>query len=216
MQDTQTETLSQSQQVYNHLKRAINNCKYMPGQEISEKMLFEELPFGRTPIRETLLQLQKEGLVEIFPRRGMRIAPITNELVNDLYQTRKIIEPNVAMSFAALYPKQKLFEYEHLLRYSGNMTDEEFYSLDIKFHIFLVDTAQNKLLSSIFSDLMWHQYRLAMYAAMLRKNTREANDPEHLRIIHAILEENATEIRSAIIQHINSSMLSTFRSLDLV
>ena len=94
------------------------------------------------------------------------------------------------------------------------MTDEEFYALDIEFHTFLIDSMQNKLLSSIFSNLMWHQYRLAIYAAMLHKNRRESNDPEHLRIIHAILEENPAEIRSAIIQHINSSMMASLRSLE--
>ena len=54
MSDSRTQT----QQVYAFLKDAIYNCRYLPGQEISEKQLFEELSFGRTPIRETLLQLQ--------------------------------------------------------------------------------------------------------------------------------------------------------------
>ena len=214
MSELSQECATQSQQVYAYLKNAIYNCKYMPGQEISEKKLFAELPFGRTPIRETLLQLQKEDLVEIYPRRGMRISPITDELVNNLYQTRKLIEPDVAVAYCSLYPKRRLFEYEQSLRYSGNMTDEEFYALDIEFHTFLIDSMQNKLLSSIFSNLMWHQYRLAIYAAMLHKNRRESNDPEHLRIIHAILEENPAEIRSAIIQHINSSMMASLRSLE--
>lgn len=208
------ECITQSQQAYAYLKNAIYNCVYLPGQEISEKKLFAELPFGRTPIRETLLQLQKEDLVQIYPRRGMRISPITDELIDNLYQTRKLIEPNVAMSYCSLYPKRTLFEYEQALRYSGNMTDEEFYTLDIKFHTFLIDSVQNKMLSQIFSNLMWHQYRLAIYAAMLHKNRRESNDPEHVRIIRAILEENTAEIRSAVIQHINSSMFSSLKLLE--
>lgn len=214
MPKDQPEAKTQAQQVYAYLKNAIYNCKYLPGQEISEKQLYAELDFGRTPIRETLLQLQKEELVEIYPRRGMRIAPITDVLINDLYQTRRVIEPSVAVSHCSLYPKRKLMEYERLLSKSAEMSDSAFYSLDIEFHTFLVATAGNGMLTSIFTNLMWHQYRLAIYAAMLHKNKREFNDPEHQRIVTALLEENAEEIRTSITHHINSSMIASFKSLE--
>lgn len=59
---------------YEDLFQKIVYCEYAPGQEINEKQLVEETGFGRTPLREALLLLKKEGMVDIFPRKGMRIS----------------------------------------------------------------------------------------------------------------------------------------------
>ena len=60
-------------QAYEYLYRKIVSCEYLPGQELNEKQLLEETSFGRTPLREALLMLQAENLIDIFPRKGMRI-----------------------------------------------------------------------------------------------------------------------------------------------
>ncbi|MBR1408010.1 MAG: GntR family transcriptional regulator [Clostridia bacterium] len=209
MSDSRTQT----QQVYAFLKDAIYNCRYLPGQEISEKQLYEELPFGRTPIRETLLQLQKEELVEIYPRRGMRISPFSEELVSNLYQTRKLIEPAVAAAYCPLYSKAKLLSYRDGLRRAMEESDAAFYSLDIDFHTYLVSAANNRRLTAIFTDLMWHQYRLAIYAAMRGKTQRTENGTEHERILRALLSEDREQIRASITAHINTSMIALMQSL---
>lgn len=204
---------TQAQQVYFFLKNAIYNCRYLPGQEISEKQLFEELPFGRTPIRETLLQLQKEELVEIYPRRGMRITPFSEELVSNLYQTRKLIEPSVAATYCPLYSKANLLSYRNGLRNAMAEGDAPFYSLDIDFHTYLISAANNRRLTAIFTDLMWHQYRLAIYAAIQGKTQRQENDVEHERIIRALLSEDREEIRASITAHINTSMIALMQAV---
>ena len=203
---------TQTQQVYSFLKDAIYNCRYLPGQEISEKQLFEELPFGRTPIRETLLQLQKEELVEIYPRRGMRIAPFSEELVSNLYQTRKLIEPAIAAAYCPLYSKARLLSYRDGLRAAIVESDSAFYSLDIDFHSYLVSAANNRRLTAIFTDLMWHQYRLAIYAAIQGKTERRDNGEEHERILRALLSEDREEIRASITAHINFSMIALMQA----
>ena len=204
---------TQTQQVYTQLKNAIYNCRYLPGEEISEKRLFEELPYGRTPIRETLLQLQREELIEIFPRKGMRVAPITQELVSNLYQTRRLIEPAVAASFCPMYDKMRLLEYRRRLPEAAAVSDTAYYALDIEFHTYLVSAANNRMLTGIFTNLMWHQYRLAIYAAMQGKTERRLNDPEHERILRALLAEDREEIRDAIKAHINTSMILLMQAL---
>ena len=209
MSDNQT----QSQQVYAALKDAICNCRYLPGQEISEKQLFEDLPFGRTPIRETLLQLQREELVEIFPRKGMRVAAFSDELISNIYQTRKLIEPPVAASYCPMYSKGKLLEYREKLPAAADRGAAEFYTLDIEFHTYLVSAANNRRLSAIFSDLMLHQYRLAMYAAMQDKASCSQNNDDHERILLALLSEDRDAIRASITSHINASMITLMQAL---
>lgn len=214
MSEHHTESMTQAQQVYAHLKDALYRCKYQPGQEISEKQLYEELSFGRTPIRETLLQLQKEGLVEIYPRKGMRIAPITHQQIDELYQIRKLIEPSIAVSHCSKYSKLQLLEYQRLLANSASMSDDEFYALDIEFHIFLISISENHMLIDFFSTLMWHMHRMAIYAAIRNCSKRQNNDPEHIRIINALLDEDPVEIRNALVRHINSSMIASLKLLN--
>ena len=55
-------------QIYECLLEKIQSCEYPPGAEINEKTLMEDTGFGRTPLREALHALQRDGLVEIFPR----------------------------------------------------------------------------------------------------------------------------------------------------
>ena len=210
---TMSEFRTQTQQVYAFLKDAIYNCRYLPGQEISEKQLYDELPYGRTPIRETLLQLQKEDLVEIYPRKGMRVTPITGELVSNLYQTRKLIEPAIASSYCPLYSKEKLMEYRQGFPKAAADSDSSFYRMDIEFHTYLVSVANNRMLNELFNNLMQHQYRMAIYAAMQGKTDRTQNVDEHERILRALLTEERDEVRAAIKSHINTSMISLMQAL---
>ena len=98
-------------QAYEYLYRKIVSCEYLPGQELNEKRLPEETSFGRTPLREALLMLQAENLIDIFPRKGMRITPFTEKSIDDLYQTRKLIEPTVCRKYISMYSKSRLLEY---------------------------------------------------------------------------------------------------------
>ena len=75
-------------QIYEYLLEKIQSCEYPPGEEINEKTLMEDTGFGRTPLREALHALQRDGLVEIFPRKGMRISPITTST-----RIRKSVRP---------------------------------------------------------------------------------------------------------------------------
>ena len=82
---------SMTQKSLLYLRDKIQNCQLMPGETLSEKELCEEIGCGRTPVREALLSLRGDGLVEIFPRKGIRVAPFTKEGICEIYQIRKLI-----------------------------------------------------------------------------------------------------------------------------
>jgi DNA-binding GntR family transcriptional regulator len=60
---------------YEALRRRILDNTYPPGHQALEQALAAELGISRTPLREALIRLQKEGLVEVIPRHGMRVLP---------------------------------------------------------------------------------------------------------------------------------------------
>lgn len=221
-EESKKENLARTQMAYEHLKRKIQICDYMPGQKIYEKQLNEELGYGRTPIREAILALKNEKLLEIYPRSGMRVTPITLEDVNEIYQARKIMEPAIVQEFKSIYSKTALLEFEARFREEAKNnssdfeSDIQFYSLDIEFHMFLVQITNNKILTNIYNKLMEQQYRLAIYGAKIKYTKRSNNFSQHQDIIEAILKEDNEQIRKSLITHINHSLISSLNIIKLI
>lgn len=208
--------LSQTDLAYRYLLDKILSCEYLPGQEISEKMLNEELSFGRTPIREALLALKSQNLVKVYPRRGMHIRPFTRKYINEIYQIRKIIEPTVITQFKGSYSKSVLLDMQADMENSGDMDNASFYQKDIRFHMYFIEQAKNDELISFYENLMVETYRLAMYAAVHKRSIREENLPQHAKIIRALITENNDQIAIAVNEHINHSLVTLIRVLDLI
>ncbi len=201
-------------QAYEALFQKIMYCEYAPGQEINEKQLVEETGYGRTPLREALLLLKKEGMVDIFPRKGMRIAPLTEKRVSDLYQARKFIEPTVTVEYKTLYSKAKLLQFQQRFQQTLQAKDLDRFLLDVEFHSYLISIMDNGVLMDMYSNLMVMQVRLAMYASLHNAPaSQEADLTQHTAIIEALLRENETDIRDSIVLHINHSMI---RSLNAI
>lgn len=200
-------------QAYEYLYDKILSCQYLPGQELNEKQLLEETSFGRTPLREALLMLQAQNLVDIFPRKGMRIAPFTEKKIHDLYQTRKLIEPTVCCKYIDLYSKNQFLEYQHLFESVKNKPEMDEFQVDISFHSYLISVTQNSILIEMYRSIMVHQMRLAVYASLHDPSNRDGNLEQHQAIIHALLRENADDLRDAIIFHINHSLIKSLKAL---
>ena len=141
-------------EAHRYLYEKIVSCQYLPGQAINEKELLDETGFGRTPLREALLALQKEGLVEIFPRKGMRIAPYTEKSVVELYQARKLMEPNITTEYKTLYSKDKLLDFQTQFQHSDTLTDLARFNLDADFHSYLIAITGNSILINMYQSLM--------------------------------------------------------------
>lgn len=210
----ETSKTTLTEKAYNHLLDSILSCNYMPGQELYEKQLNEILDFGRTPIREALLILKNEDLIDIFPRKGMRVKPITSESINNIYQIRKIIEPNIAVQFKSSYPKETFTKYQHELERLEHTDQIGFYKADLQFHFSFIKITNNKKLIDLYNHLMKEQLRLAMYAAIKGISNTKDNGPQHMKIINAMLTENDQDIRESIIYHLNHSLITSLKTLD--
>lgn len=68
--------MTRMDEAYRRLKQAIMENRMPPGYQAMESDLAENLRMSRTPVREALICLQNEGMVEVIPRRGMRVLPL--------------------------------------------------------------------------------------------------------------------------------------------
>lgn len=213
---SQSHTPSQTQLAYDYLLEKILSCEYMPGQEISEKMLNEELSFGRTPIREALVTLKSQNLITVYPRKGMQIRPFTQKYINDIYQIRKIMEPNIIIQFKNSYSKNKILKLQNELETMNDTDDATFYKKDIEFHMYFIEMTKNESLISFYETLMIETYRLAMYAAIHKFSSRQENIPQHSNIICALMTENDIQIANAINEHINYSLVTLLNAINSI
>ena len=200
-------------QAYEYLYNKIISCEYLPGQELNEKQLLEETSFGRTPLREALLMLQSESLIEIFPRKGMRITAFTEKSIDALYQTRKLIEPTVCRKYITLYSKSRLLEFQKMFERAEDASDVEEYRIDTSFHSYLISITDNNILINMYHSIMIHQMRMAVYAAMQDSSNRMGNLKQHKAIIDALLRENEEDVQDAIVLHINHSLIKSLKLL---
>ncbi len=173
---------------------------------------------GRTPVREAFLMLQKENLIEIFPRSGTCAKRILPEDITQLYQLRKLIEPTVAIKYKNQIDSVRLLDYEqkfNKMRDCTELEDErQFYALDIEFHQFIVDSAGNDRLTRIYRELMQDTYRVGILSMLQRlNNPHQSTYSQHCRIIRAILMENDEEINAAFTEHINASQICSLEAL---
>ena len=201
-------------QAYEYLYRKIVSCEYLPGQELNEKQLLEETSFGRTPLREALLMLQAENLIDIFPRKGMRITPFTEKNIDDLYQARKLIEPTVCRKYISMYSKSKLLKYLKQFEKAAAGPDYDEFQIDTSFHSYQFDITGNEILINLYQSVMIQQMRLAVYAALKDDQNRVDNLEQHRAIIDALLRENEDAVQDAIILHINHSLIKSLKMME--
>lgn len=202
---------------YEYIKAKLLACEIYPGQSISEKQIAEILGIGRTPIREALLMLQRENLVDIYPRKGTCAKRIITSDMIELYQIRKLIEPVIATQFKGQISILVLQDFERRFIESFQkepLSEQNDYQLDAAFHQYLVDAASNSRLSALFRNVQQEMIRVGLLSATLHlNNPRENTLAQHRRIIRAILMENDHEISESIREHLNTSMLISLETI---
>jgi DNA-binding GntR family transcriptional regulator len=86
-----------AEQAYSSLKRDIIRCRLRPGDVIMEARLAEQYGMSKTPVREAINLLRREGLVVVVPRRGTFVKSMDIGDVQDTYRLRRLLEPEAAV-----------------------------------------------------------------------------------------------------------------------
>lgn len=89
--------MSMADRAYDRLKRDIIEARLRPGTVVSDSDLAEQYEMSRTPVREAINNLRREGLVVVLPKRGTFVKPLDFGEIHDLYTLRSLIEPEAAV-----------------------------------------------------------------------------------------------------------------------
>lgn len=151
---------SSSSAAYGRIKARIRAGEYAPGERLPEATLSRELELSRTPVRDALVRLAQEGLVEMIPNRGAFVPRWTPAHVEEIFDIRLALEPRAARLAVATVTADELRELDGLcdrmddaLR-RGRAGEEyvaECTRLNAEFHRIIIDSAGNQLLRSLLT-----------------------------------------------------------------
>jgi DNA-binding GntR family transcriptional regulator len=197
--------LSRVNDAYGRLKNDILNNRLPPGSMIPEPAIAHRLGMSRTPVREALITLQNEGLVELIPRRGVRVLPISPNDMREIYELLTLLEPEAAADLAGRREKAGTIaslenctaEMEQALR--DNDLDR-WASADDDFHRELLRAKGNQRLLEFVNNLFDQAHRARMVTLRLRALPWQSTE-EHRAILTAISNGNADEARAIFRRH---------------
>ena len=191
--------ISLKSQVYEYLKKAIINGELQLNQMYSEQYFADKLSISRTPVREAVLQLQHENMLEIKTNRGFTIKPLYLDEIKKIIETRLAIEGYSCSTFAKKINEQegitliKKIE-NNLIRQRKSLTlpnsHYEFMLLDLEFHQSIIDFTKNNYFAEII-NMLRTRLEIATLKSLHEENRLEKALAEHIKIYEAIKSGNA-------------------------
>ena len=190
---------------YNTIKDKIISGTLPPRSYVSEDALIEEFNMSRTPIREALQTLQKEGFVSVYPRKGIFITDITPELLANIYDTRMIAEPYIAQMACGnvsddfvLALKDKFLHTPSGI--SGVELSNYFAELDTEYHTMQYNYCHNHFIIDTMRIIDDHEKRIRRICFDPSENSYCIN--EHVEMIECFLCRDVPKLMEKTIKHI--------------
>jgi DNA-binding GntR family transcriptional regulator len=172
-----------------------------------EEELAKAFHVSRTPIREVLVALQRDGLVERVWNCGARVVSFTADDVEEIFEIRKALEC-ASMSHAVRTLKlNDLLELEQRLevlnRRSGPKCDQEQGEIDLRLHRMIIMHSGNRRLTAYLENLSMLIHSLRLMAYLNDQRARQSGE-EHLAIVRALLRRDVELARKLLADHIET------------
>jgi DNA-binding GntR family transcriptional regulator len=188
------------------------------GSFLNEQELAAQIGVSRTPVREALLLLQAEGLVEMVPKRGARVPALSGRQIAELMDLRGVLERHAAARVlsagnapvAAM--RTILAEQEALVDSADETSAKTFIALDGRFHQALVDAAQSELLATTYTGLRARLSRIGLAAIFASPNRQRPVCAEHGAIVDALASGDVAQAEAKIDEHLDITLQILLRA----
>jgi DNA-binding GntR family transcriptional regulator len=188
---------------YQSVKGLILNNHMLGGYQILEDELARDLQMSRTPLREALVRLEHEGLIQLVPRHGIRVIPLSAADIHEIYQVLTALETVAAELLASKIPNQaEVASLEGCVDQMQRALDADdltaWAEADERFHRTLVQSSGNRRLATTAFNYLDQSHRFRMFTLRLRdkpvSSTQshadlvkaiKATDPDLARQIHS-------------------------------
>lgn len=190
---------------YSQIKDEIRSNRMPPGFQAPEPEIALRLGMSRTPVREALIRLEAEGLVELIPRRGARVLPIRPEDMKEIYEILSSLEPDAAAALARSKPSAEalmpLREATRDMERAMDTNDLDLWAdADDVFHRSLLELQGNRRLRDFVESLYDQAHRARVITVRLRQRP-EQSTKEHREILEALKAGDADTAHRAFKAH---------------
>jgi DNA-binding GntR family transcriptional regulator len=205
--DGELETYSLVELAVQRLSRDILSGQVDPGERLVEEQLTRRLGISRAPVREALRLLAQQGLVEHVPRRGVRVATLSDRDVQELYEVRDLLEREaVHTAFVGVAPVDLsgLRTALEVMRAATGTGDRPLIAdAHRRFHVAMVGLCGNRQLSALYESVL---VRLQLYMAVnLRREAEVARAADgvhrHERLFEAAEAGDASAVLAELGRH---------------
>lgn len=196
------------QKVYEHLRETILNGEIKPGERVVESDIASRIGTSRTPVREALHTLEREGLLESIPRIGYTVTTISEAEVSELSSIRLVLE-DLSLKWALEKNPKKLIgdlkeniSRSEVLLEAGDV--KSFVEMDTKFHQIIAEIADSKQLTEITQSIRRKMLRYRLQSIYTEENVKRAI-AGHTLVYKAISDGNTQKALDALKAHIDQS-----------
>lgn len=199
-----------SDEVVDRIREAILMGQFAPGDRLREEQLAEALRVSRGPIRNALLQLEREGMVIRRRNRGALVARLSRVDLEEVYSLRQAIEP-VACAWAARNAEEgDLSELQDIIdgysRLTSRVSVQDAAEADLSFHDVLYRAARHRRLLRLWQDLRPQVYLFLLARTYVHARTfREVMIVNHQRILDVVRSGDEEAAREVAAEHVRTS-----------
>ncbi|MGC5566730.1 GntR family transcriptional regulator [Streptomyces sp. FR-108] len=196
---------SYRERVADALRAALIAGELRPGEVYSAPALAARFGVSATPVREALLDLAKEGLVDTVPNKGFRVTAVSEKQLDEYTHIRSLIEIPTTVGLAASAAPADLAALRPVAQEivtaaaAGDLI--AYVEADIRFHLGLLALAGNEHLVEVVGDLR-KRSRLYGLHALVEAGRLEASAEEHLEILDALAARDEAAVRAVMTRHL--------------
>lgn len=202
--------------VFTTLKKAILKGELQPGDRLMELQLAEKMGVSRTPIREAIHKLSKEGLVTLIPRKGAEVAGISAKTLKDVLQIRMTLEK---MAFRLAFDNISEKDIRELEKYHREFEQAvqtgdilKMTEADENFHYVIYNAADNNKLREILGNLKENMYRYRL-EYLRNPSFRSGLISEHGAMVACFRERDLTGGIEVVDAHISNQEKAVMEKL---
>ena len=196
-------------EAYQRIKALILTDTLSGGDMLDIERLTSELGISRTPLREALLMLEQEGLVETIPYKGTFVVDVSKKDVEEIYQVREALEALAVRLATPVIPDEELKEMQALFASIGNEIEggdfERHFQSDTQFHDLIVRYCDNEVLQQVLGTITDRIYHVRVFSRNQSGYHMKESFREHCLVLDAIMERDDAKAERLMVEHIRNA-----------
>ncbi len=191
------------EKIYDQLRAEMISCALPPGVEIREGELAQRFGVSKSPVRDALMRLEREGLVITTPRQGYRVAPVSLADVQDMFHLRDALEQACMERIMRRASDEQLADLDRFRNFDQSHWVGGFVAYNREFHRTLARISGNSRMRDHLIDLVDQMERaVQLSVASLKQGNPQTLVDEHNDIIDALQTRQATRAQRLVSRHV--------------